>query len=465
MVQLASRTADETLAQIASLFDARYFSEAAAVAHRALVTWPDHPRIFTYLAESCLKAGYIDEAALLFNHLLGRERSTFALVGSAITMISRGQMDEARGLLREAIKAAPGNAQAWTALAHAHTFRKDDPLITKLKKQLLRKDLTSRTRRELTYTMCEILNQTGQWVRAWDHAVKAAQIDTPAYDPAGLAGMIQSADHVFTPQFCAPRPARGVHTDAPIFVVGMPRSGTTLVSMILSMVNGVEVMGELTRIPKMAAEAAEDDAVRGHPPSHFGWLTRWQDAQVTNLAKLYLADVQRRAGGTLPARFVDKLPANVLHLGQIACMFPRARIVRVIRDPLDTCVSCFLGRFGNGNTYTYRMDWLADAYRRHIQAGDMLMGRIPNPVYTVRYEDLVSNPSHQVGQLLDALDLPWTEACLTPQKSTSATTTRSVSQVREPISAGSVGRWQRYGDRVLPLAEALGIDLSQRPAA
>ena len=95
----------------------------------------------------------------------------------------------------------------------------------------------------------------------------------------------------------------------------------------------------------------------------------------------------------------------------------------------------------------------------------MLMGRIPNPVYTVRYEDLVSNPSHQVGQLLDALDLPWTEACLTPQKSTSATTTRSVSQVREPISAGSVGRWRRYGDRVLPLAEALGIDLSHRPAA
>lgn len=465
MVEPEFADLERQLSEVAALLESKSFAKAADRAYRCVSRWPHSQMAIRYLAEACLMAGYLEEAERLFLHLLQQQRSVHALVGVGVVLTARGQAKEAENLFREAIQSDPGNAKAWTGLSKVHKFRRDDVLIKKLKRQLQRKDLSLRSRRDLGYVLSEAMNQTGHPARAWDLATKAASVDTPPYDPDALRQMVESADRVCTAEFCAPRPERGLATQAPIFVVGMPRSGTTLVSMILSMVPDVTVAGELTTIPHIASEAAEDDAARGNAPSYFGWLARWRDENITALAEHYLADVARRSGGQVPMRFVDKLPANVMFLGQIACMFPNARIVRMVRDPLDTCVSCYLGRFGNGNTYTYRTDWLADAYLRHQQAGEMMAPRIPNPVHTLRYEDLVTNPEAEIRKLLAFLDLPWTDACLTPEQSSTMTTTRSVAQVRGAINSRSVGRWRRYADRIGPLAAALGIDVDERPAA
>lgn len=456
---------EDHLSTIAAHFAQNEFAEAVEVAHRGMAQWPNSLRLFQYLAEACLHAGYLDDAEHLFRHALSQGRSTFALVGMGIILTARGQRDAAAELLREALAADPANPIAWTTLAKVHRFQAGDPLMAQLDKQLGRRDLAPTARRDLSYVKCEALDQVGSWTHAWDQAELAARIETPVYDPGGLVQMVASARQVCTPDLCAPRDGRGDPTDAPIFVVGMPRSGTTLVSMILSMVPGVATMGELSTIPHMVRKAAEADAAHVQPPSWYGWLTRWPDDAVSDLSRHYLADVVRRNKGQMPTRFVDKMPANVLHLGVIACMFPNARIVRMVRGPLDTCVSCYLGRFGKGNIYTARVDWLADAYWQHTEVGDVLTSRIPNPTMTLRYEDLVQNPSDEIAQLLDFLDLPWTDACLTPGLSQAATTTRSITQVRAPINTASVGRWRRYGSRVAPLAAALGVQMDEQPAA
>ncbi len=163
----------------------------------------------------------------------------------------------------------------------------------------------------------------------------------------------------------------------------------------------------------------------------------------------------------MPTHFTDKLPGNVMHLGQIGLMLPNARIIRMHRDPLDTCVSCFLGQFANGHQYTNRIDWLAHAAHAYRRAGDALAPLLPNPVLDVSYENLVSTPEPQIRRVLEFLGLEWTPDCLTPAPVGYTTTTRSVGQVRKPINADSVGRSRRYSNRIGPLAQALGISLAK----
>ena len=167
----------------------------------------------------------------------------------------------------------------------------------------------------------------------------------------------------------------------------------------------------------------------------------------------------------MPEVFTDKMPGNIHNLGVISMMFPNARIIRMRRDALDTCVSCFLGRFGNGHPYTRRFDWLAASWRAHQRAGDLLIPRLPNPVLEVHYEDLARRPEREIRRMLDFLGLSWEAACLEPHGSDSTVTTRSQAQVRQAITDRSVGRWRRYGEKVRPLAEALGVEISEAEAA
>ena len=441
------------------LYESHQFAEAAQVAFQYVEQNPEDWVGLQVLADSCLLSGYLDEAERLFRHGAEHRESVFYLSGLATVLVARGDMVEAEQLLRKVIQRDPGNARAWTELASIHKFRKGDPLLTKLRRQTKAGDLAAETRGYLHYALCKALNDVGKWDMAWDQATRGAELMMPDYNPQELWDWSLDQRGIFDKDFLARRPGRGSDSEAPIFIVGLPRSGTTLVEMVITTTGKVTAMGELSTVPRVTAAAIRDDMNRGHMKHRHAWARRWRDEAFTEAAQFYLDDVARRAGGTCPERFVDKLPGNMFYLGEIALLFPNARIIRMHRHPLDTCASLYMGRFTGGHKYTFRPDWLAEAWLAYKDAGDHLTTMMPNPVLDVDYEAFVSDPEPQIRRLLDFLGLEWDPACLTPGGDGYTTITRSRGQVRSAINTRAVGRWRRYKNRIGPIAEALGIDI------
>lgn len=445
---------------VIDLYTRHKYAEAAEAAHTWLERHPHDPAIMELLADSAIQSGHLDAGRRVAEYLVSLDRTPNRLASLATALSASGDLEGAVALLKEALSTAPAHPRCWGLVAGLYRFGRNDPLISKAKRMLKRKDLPDIPRRAILYALSKAMNDLGKWERAWDYAAEGASLASPDYDPDAFDRWIGDIGKAFDPEFLKPRASRGIHTDAPVFIVGMPRSGTTLMEIILSATGQVMPMGELTTIPDVTEQAVQDDLRRGHSDGTHGWVRRWRDEAFSDVGQVYLADVARRAGGTVPSAFTDKLPGNLLYLGQIALIFPHARIIWMQRDPLDTCVSCYLGQFNDGHHYTYRPDWLGRAARGFQRAGDLLTPMIPNPVLKVSYEKLVSEPEPEIRRVLDFAGVDWTPECLAPQPAGYATTTRSVEQVRKPINAGSVGRWRRYANRIGPLAAALKVELS-----
>lgn len=451
----------ESRQTVIDLYGQHRYVDAAEAAHTWLERNPADLPILEILADSAIQAGHLDAGLRVARHLVSLERTPGRLASLATVLSAHGDLAGAIALLKEGLSRDPAHPRCWGLVAGMYRFGKSDPLIAKAKRMLKQKHLQKVSRRAILYALSKAMNDLGKWDRAWDYAAEGAALAKPDYDPDAFDHWVDDLEDTFDAEFLKARPTRGVQSAAPVFIVGMPRSGTTLMEIILAATGQVTPMGELTTIPDITEQAVRDDVSRGNSGGAHGWVQRWRDAAFTEVGEFYLTDVAKRAGGTVPRIFTDKLPGNLLYLGQIGLIFPNARIIWMQRDPLDTCVSCYLGQFNDGHHYTYRTDWLARAARGFQRAGDVLTPMLPNPVLKVCYEDLVSRPEAQIRRVLEFVGVEWTPNCLAPQPTGYATTTRSVEQVRKPINASSVGRWRRYANRIEPLARALQIETSE----
>lgn len=445
-------------------FRAMRFDEAAADAMLLAQQNPGNIPALTLLGEAMYSSGHIAEAARVFQQVLAIAPSAYVKAGLAMTLTALGQRAEAKAMVISALEDDPEMSRAWTALIDLHRFRKDDPLLKKAKRIFKRDGVHPETKRSLAYVMVKAMNDSGKYDRAWDWATKAHEVSPPGDVELLMPDMGRQMAQTFDREFLAPRPGRGSDSTLPVFVVGMPRSGTTLMERILAASPDVAAIGEFSGIMDISTAAREAFKVANPEAGPYAFLRHWNDAAITKAAEIYLGQIARRAGRS--SRYcVDKTPANILHLYLIACLFPQAKIIRMHRDPLDTCVSCFLNNFGHGHSYTRRVDWLAYGYRVTQQAGDVQAQLIPNPMLDVSYEALVQSPEAESQRIYDFVGLDWSADVLNTTDSTHITNTRSVDQVRAPISARSVGRWRRYRNRISPLAEALGIDIADDAAA
>ena len=240
------------------LYEGHQFAEAAQAAFRYVEQFPEDWVIVQILADSCLLSGYLDEAEKLFRHGVATRDSVFYLSGLAMVMAARGDMVEAEQLLRQVLSRDPSNARAWTELASIHRFKKGDPLLSKLRRQAKARGQTQENQGFLHYALCKALNDTGKWDQAWDSAAKGAELMMPDYDPSELWDWPMDQRGIFDQQFLAPREGRGLPSAAPIFIVGLPRSGTTLVEMVITTTGKVTPMGELSTVPRVTAAAIRD---------------------------------------------------------------------------------------------------------------------------------------------------------------------------------------------------------------
>jgi hypothetical protein len=308
----------------------------------------------------------------------------------------------------------------------------------------------------LHFVLGKVRDDKGDYAQAFEHFLEANRLKRTLidYDEARQVRFFREFIGTFDTAFIENRAGAGTSSDLPIFIVGMSRSGTTLVEQILAshpLVHGAGELQLLRRCLHLEFDGVQDDQ---ELPARIAQLdgaafARIGDSYVTALAEL--------APGA--ARVTDKLPGNMALVGVIHLAFPNARIIHCTREPLDTCVSCFSKLFTTGHAFSYELGELGRFYRLYQQLMQHWTDVLPaGRMLEMRYEEVIGDTETQVRQLLEFCGLPWNEACLNFSATRRAVKTASLVQVRQPIYASSVGRWQRYRSYLAPLERALSGD-------
>ena len=383
----------------------------------------------------------------------------FAL-NRAAALIFLGRARDAQTVLRAVLERDPEHAQAHWLLANV---RPSDAEHLATLERLLDAARDDRATAFFGYAAGKLHEDLERWPQAFASYARgaAARRRTLDYDDAADAALFRALDETFTAAWCA-RPARGAADAAPIFVIGQPRTGTTLIERVITSHSAVHSAGELQQFrlalrrlvgvalkPRSAAVQLAPDVVRAAT-----------DVDLAALGDAYLRGCATVRGDR--ARFVDKMPANFLLAPLIARALPNAKIVHVVRDPIDSCFASYKQLFADAYPHSYDQVEMARHFVRYRRLMSAWHARMPGRIIDVRYEDAVRDLDGTARALIAALGLPWEDACRDFHLADRPVATASALQVREPVHARSVGRWKRFerelGSTIALLREAQLID-------
>jgi tetratricopeptide (TPR) repeat protein len=415
-VELAPHAA-EAWVVLGTVLQAREDGEGALESFREAVHRnPGHAEARLDLAACLFRLGRFDESLLAYDQAAGISvAGARAQNGKGVVLLAAGRLEEARAAFRRALEMAPGMAEAWYNLSSAGEGLTEADAAA-MRTLLDGPGLSASGRIALRFALGDLHDRKGSYAEAWAHyaAGNALKREIRSFDAEAHDLKVDAIAAAFPAStFADWRKGEG-DSELPVFVVGMPRSGTSLVEQIAASHPSVFGAGELDAIRRLEPQDAADHLARLHA------LAPWA------------------------ARVVDKTPDNFLHLGAIARMFPGARVIHCVRDARDTAVSCFQQNFAAGHAWTTDLGDIA----RYQAAHDRLMAHwrqvLPLPLLEVVYEDLVASPEKQSRRMVDFLGLPWDDACLRFHENERPVLTASAAQVRRPIHASSVGRWRNY---------------------
>lgn len=377
-------------------------------------------------------------------------RSPAFNVNLASSLIFLGQTDEAEEALDRALEVNPIEPQAhWrkSALRRATDHTHLEKLNTLMEK------FRSRPR-ELSfvaYAAGKEYEDLGEWVDAFKcfECGANAKRQIVEYDEAAETKMFEALRETFSPEWVAEE-AAGIGAESPIFIVGQPRTGTTLVERIITSHSMVHSAGELQQFRLSIRRNVKIEAAGQFSPE----LVRASGA--IDPAKLGTAYIRSSASmqGDLP-RFVDKMPVNYLYVPLIFKALPHAKIIHLVRDPMDSCFSSFKQLFAEAYFHSYDLEEMARHHVRYHRLMAYWRELLPGQILDVKYEEVVADLEPNARRLIDYLDLPWEDACLEFHSQDSAVTTASAVQVREKVHSRSVGRWREYEEQLKPALEIL----------
>ena len=277
------------------------------------------------------------------------------------------------------------------------------------------------------------------------------------YHRQQFEAQVAAMEQTFTPAFFAERRDWGVASEQPVFIVGMPRSGTTLTEQIVAAHPLAFGAGELGKVPSMVREQTRHVQEAGANKAFPYWMPDLRPEDVCEMAESYLAYIRDYNADAL--RVTDKMPHNFLNVGLIATMFPNARIIHVMRDPVDNCLSCFQQHFQMPHAYSTNLEDVGHHYRLYRRLMAHWRKVLPENLYEVQYEELVADQERVSRELIAFLGLDWDDACLAFNRQERAVKTASVWQVRQPIYTASVKKWKMYEPYIEPLLNELTTDL------
>jgi tetratricopeptide (TPR) repeat protein len=367
-----------------------------------------------------------------------------------------GRQEESVRAYRKSIELEPGLGETYWSLANLKTFRFTAPEVDAIRAQLGRTDLSAEDRFHFHFALAKSLEDAGAFEESFEHYLKGNSLRRAGikYDPEAHSALVQRLRSLFTKEFFAEREGVGAEATDPIFIVGLPRSGSTLLEQILSSHPLVEGTQELPDIMQMAKVLA-GKKTRDQPSRYPQVLAGMNREELRAIGEKYLQQTRiHRKTGT--AFFIDKMPNNFLHVGLIHLILPNARIIDARRHPLGCCLSGFKQHFAHGQHFTYSLEEIGRYYRDYVELMAHYDAVLPGRVHRVIYESMVIDTELEVRRLLEYCGLSFDERCLRFFENERAVRTASSEQVRQPIYRDAVDHWHHYEPWLEPLKRALG---------
>ncbi|HEX4144964.1 MAG TPA: sulfotransferase [Pirellulales bacterium] len=435
------------------LLGQRKLDEAIARFEHALTLRPNFAETHNNLGAALRTQGRLDEAAARFEQALALKPDYAEAHNNLANVLwQQGKFDQAAACYERALAIKPDYAEAHYDRADLKTFRAGDPELAALQSLATAGHLPPGKMLYIHFALGKALEDVGDHPRAFEHwlegnALKRREI---AYDEAAWQRAFRAITDAFDASLLERLAAAGDPSPTPIFVLGMPRSGSTLVEQILASHPLVHSAGEARNLDRVVRSVTNS---AGRPFPFPAWVSSLDADSSRRLGQAYLASLPKLPDGK--TRITDKVPGNFLYVGLIRLILPHARIIHTVRDPVDTCVSCFskliadlpfsydLGELGRYFRWYYE---LMAHWRAILPAGAML---------DVAYEDVVDNLEQQARRLIDFCGLPWDDRCLSFHETRRPIATASNVQVRRPIYRGSLARWRRYEAWLGPLLTEL----------
>lgn len=361
-----------------------------------------------------------------------------------------GEIDAAEADYDRVIALTPADAQAWLNRSELRPQTPDRNHVPDLERALAAAHDGWTQEVPLRYALAKEYEDLGEYALSWRHLSVGASLRRRhlQYDPRVDLATVDWIRRAFPVSAFG---AGGAASAEPIFIVGMPRTGSTLVDRILGTHTQVYSAGELPDFAAAVVAAVEQRHGRRLPRNEL--IAASAELDFAALGQDYLRRTRPRTGHT--AHFTDKLPLNYLYCGLIARALPQARIVHVTRGPMATCFGLFKVLFDRGYPFSYDLGELADYYSGYRRLMDHWCAALPGGIIEINYEKLVADPAAQTRRLLDALELPWQPQCLNFHENPAPVATASAAQVRRPIYRSAVSLWRNYQRELSPLAERL----------
>jgi len=458
----AARLSDDDravlLEKAISLFQSGQAEPAEPIYKQLLTAGPDDIQalIGAALCASTLRRD-ADGALALLDHAARLDPDNSHVHQSrAATLNMLGDFPGAVEAARKAIELNPYAVHAYVNLTDSMKVAAGDPLFDQANTALKAKALPDHDRAVLHFALGKAHQDAGDFDQAFHHFDAGNKLN-PAFTSAKeYQGVADRQKALFSPDFCAKLSGAVNATPKPILIIGMPRSGTTLLERMLTAHPEVSTAGERPDIHRLSADfyQAAQKARPDIQPKDAIQAAMTRD-NLANLARAYLTSIVKAADAKSP-NIIDKMPTNFWHVGLVAAVFAKTPILHMRRHPLDTCLSNYLANFRTGLEYSNRLETLGLYFRLYDDLMTYWSTVLPGRILPVNYETLVAEPEAQMRRILTAYDLDWHEGCVHPEETKGVIATASRWQARQKINTSSVQKWRRYEKHLDPLVEALG---------
>ncbi|WP_304189830.1 tetratricopeptide repeat-containing sulfotransferase family protein [Phenylobacterium aquaticum] len=432
-----------------ALFKQQKATQALAQIEALVAGAPRDPAYLNLLAACLALVGDDDRVIAIFEGLLADYPKQPRLwLNYGHTLRAVGRRDDAVAAYKRCLALAPDLGDAYWSLANLKVASFTEAEEATMRAALAKPDLAVDDRLHLHYALGKALEDRKAFEPSFQHYVEGAALRraTTPYDAEATTAHMRRSKALFSAEFLADRQGQGSTADAPIFILGLPRSGSTLIEQILASHSAVEGTMELPDIGIIA---------RGLGPTYPQALAELDGAALRALGDGYIASTRphRKLGRPF---FIDKMPNNFQHIGLISLILPKARIIDARRHPMGSCFSAFKQHFAQGQSFSYDLTDLGRYYRDYVELMAHFDAVSPGRVHRVIYEDLVQDTETEVRRLLDHCGLPFEAACLRFYENGRAVRTVSSEQVRQPIYRGGLDQWRAYEPWLGPLKDALG---------
>jgi tetratricopeptide (TPR) repeat protein len=447
LLQKAIALAPDFLAAILDLGKLRKeqdrYGESLECFDRALALDKANAQTHFMRASTLAPAAFTNEAIEAYEECLRlRPDHIGALLGLGHMFKAVGRYGDAVASYDACIRLRPDLGETYWSLANLKTYRFEDATVAEMERRVAGGGLTAQSEVNFLFALAKAYEDRGDYERAWHFysAGNSKQRGEVAYDPVQTETMNDRIIQAFSADFLRSRQGAGNADAAPIFILGLPRSGSTLLEQILASHRDVEGTSELPYLGRIALRLNRNrvegvtypEVVRELPQEVF---------QKLGSDYLAFAQLHRRAGSP---RFIDKMPNNFPNVGLLSLILPNAKIIDARRHPLDACLSCYRQLFAKGQPFTYDLMEIGEYYLQYERMMDHWASVLPGKVLTVQYEEVVTDFETQVRRLLEFCGLGWDEACLRFYESDRTVRTPSAEQVRQPIYDRSIGHWRHY---------------------